>query len=181
MSVVTSSLIREDISADIWQFSYSFECLQGNFTKTDDQFSADARLEKLEQGSGAVDGATSDVLSREDITKAIQKEINTSDKKKEKREKRKPNILIFDMPEAKEITKEAVKKADLKEFLKVCTDVLEVAIEEEEIKTNYRIGKNDKNKTRPLVVTLTDAGKKREIFTNLHKLSDEEITAPRKE
>ena len=85
------------------------------------------------------------------------------------------------MPEAKEITKEAVKKADLKEFLKVCTDVLEVAIEEEEIKTNYRIGKNDKNKTRPLVVTLTDAGKKREIFTNLHKLSDEEITAPRKE
>ena len=106
----------------------------------------DARLEKLEQGSGAAGGAKSDALSRADVTKAIQKEINTSDKEKEEREKRKPNIIIFDMPEAKEITKEAVKKADLTEFLEVCTDVLEVPIEVEEVKTSCRIGKKDKDK-----------------------------------
>ena len=110
------------------------------------------------------------------MSKVVKEEIQVSDKEKQECEARKNNIIVFNVPEPNEILKEAAKKKDVETFKDVCTNTLEVTIEEDNILNMYRIGKKDKNseKVRPLVITIDSEETKKEIFTNLHKIRDAE-------
>ena len=57
-------------------------------------------------------------------------------------------------------------------FTGVCKNILKVNITEDSLEKIIRLGKITEDKDRPLLITLKEETKKREIFQNLNKLRE---------
>lgn len=90
------------------------------------------------------------------------------------RENREPNMVMFKVPESDNEKAEERLMEDTNMVLKVCQEICESELQEQDIKKVVRLGKKEEGKTRPILICLRDKELKRPIFRNLSKLSEAE-------
>ena len=90
------------------------------------------------------------------------------------REKRKNNVVVFNMEEAKISSnlKEERVQADLNSFLEVCNNICVRAVSPNDLQSVIRLGKKVDDKTRPLLVEFVNHDMKHEVMKNLPKLAE---------
>ena len=113
---------------------------------------------------------------KEAIAKMVKEEIKESDEERKERERRKDNFIVFKMPEPDTTLKEEREKKDREKLISLCTDTLEVNIEDEDLVSVIRLGKKHEENCRPLLVRVRSSELKKNIFTNLGKLADDDET-----
>ena len=118
--------------------------------------------------------------NREEMVNIIKEEIKVSELDQDERQKKKNNIIIFNMPEPTEDSIEDRKENDTKEIMATCKDELEVNLEDKDLTKVSRLGKRDADKVRPVVATLRTPEIKKAIFLNLMKLKETDEDNPRK-
>ena len=98
---------------------------------------------------------------------------NVASELKEK-EKRMYNIIIFGLQVPAADNMEIRNKADKSNFIDFVNKNLEIDIKEDDVKDNFRLGKNDTNKSTsnspPLMVVMRSLDMKERIFKSLYKL-----------
>ena len=72
----------------------------------------------------------------------------------------------------KETNTEDRKEGDIRKFIGLCRNICKVNITEESLEKAIRLGKVSDDKERPLLITLKEENKKREIFQNLNKIHE---------
>ena len=80
--------------------------------------------------------------------------------------------MIFELPESKKANIDNRKEEDITKFMGLCKNICKVNIMEESLEKAIRLGKASDDKERPLLVTLKEENKKREIFKNLNKIRE---------
>ena len=85
---------------------------------------------------------------------------------------RRYNIIVFGLPESKAAENEQKKEEDIKRIVGLTKNICQVNITEEAISKVIRLGKINEEKKRPLLITLKEEAKKRELFQNLNKIRD---------
>ena len=116
-----------------------------------------------------IEGAASG-LPKAEVEKIIKVELKSSEEERREREHRRQNIMIFELKELEESSRDISLSNDTSSFKQVCVEVLEVDIKPQDIIQVTRIGKKAEGNTRPLRIKLSSEEKKKEIFMNLHKL-----------
>ena len=109
-------------------------------------------------------------LPKEEVVKVIRNELKLSERENNEQEVRRRNIMVFELPESDGGSAQERSNEDTKEFIRICTELLEVAVTKHDISQSIRIGKKEEGKIRPLRLKLTTEQKKKEIFMNLNKL-----------
>ena len=64
------------------------------------------------------------------------------------------------------------KEEDIRKFIGLCRNICKVNITEESLEKAIRLSKVSDDKERPLLITLKEENKKREIFQNLNKICE---------
>ena len=84
-------------------------------------------------------------------------------------DERRPNVMVYNLPEAKSNIKEEVRLSDTNYFVDI-TKICGVAFTSKDVKEVIRLGKKPEqgNAPRPLLVKLADVEKKKDIFKKLH-------------
>ena len=101
-----------------------------------------------------------DISSKLDIVK----DKIDADKEQKQIEKKRLNIIVFNIPENKDVPVQGQFDSCKKDF-KVLQEVLgENKIEKHELKTLYRIGKFEDGKVRPIIVKLSDTKAKERLI-----------------
>ena len=92
----------------------------------------------------------------------------------EDRERRKSNIVLFNLPESSSEDAKVRQAADHTDFKSICQSQLDVGVVE--VEAAYRLGPKEKNGrgSRPLKVILKDIATKKQILTNAKKLKNTE-------
>ena len=114
-------------------------------------------------------------VKRHDVIKMVKDEIKHTEQEQKERELRKTNIMVFDLPEPNTNLKDEVITLDKQKFTSICSEVLSVEVETEDMVQFTRLGKKkteEDAKPRPLRIKMSSEEKKKEIFMNLHKLRD---------
>ena len=107
------------------------------------------------------------------VTDIVDEKLTERESELKERELRKNNVICFNLPEAATDLKDARIKFDTEDFMKLCSDKVQVNVEKDDIVKIIRLGKKKENKEpRPLQVTLKDSDLKQELFQNLGNLAE---------
>ena len=106
------------------------------------------------------------------VEEAIEKQLRDRENEEKDRQNRKNNIIIFGLPESKATENEQRKDEDIKRIVGLSKTICQVNITEEAISRAIRLGKLNEEKDRPLLITLKEEEKKRQLFQNLNKIRD---------
>ena len=114
------------------------------------------------------------------VQKAIQESIKIQEQEQNDREKRKNNIILFNVVEAETNMKEERLKHDTELFKRICDEICDGntnRIEVTEIrrigkKSEIRDGEKTENRCRPMIVKLKEQTSKRQILVNANKIHD---------
>ena len=82
------------------------------------------------------------------------------------------NIIVFGLPESEKTIPEERKEDDVKKMVGLCKNICKIKFNENDISKIIRLGKVTEDKERPLLITISEEIKKREIFRNLNKIRD---------
>lgn len=106
--------------------------------------------------------------------KDIHPLVKTSVEEVLNQEKRRNNVVAFNLEEAGISTnlKQEREQADLNSFLEVCNNICVKAVSPGDLKSVTRLGKKLTDKPRPLLVEFADHDLKREVMKNLPKLAE---------
>ena len=106
------------------------------------------------------------------MEEAIEKQLRERENEEKDRQNRKNNIIVFGLPESKATENEQRKDEDIKRIVGLSKTICQVNITEETISRTIRLGKLNEEKDRPLLITLKEEEKKRQLFQNLNKIRD---------
>ena len=112
-----------------------------------------------------------DISEKRTVEEVIEKSLKNRESEEKDRQNRRKNIIIIGLPESKKTASEN-RKEDTRKFMGVCKNILKVNITEDSLEKIIRLGKITEDKDRPLLITLKEETKKREIFQNLNKLRE---------
>ena len=107
-----------------------------------------------------------------DFRKVVKEALDTQKKEEAEKDQREMNVIIYRAKESAEEDSEKQKEEDEKYFEGLCVDAL--GIGEVAVKDIRRLGKPDKEKTRPLRVTLEHKSEKELIMKNAKELAEAE-------
>ena len=101
-------------------------------------------------------------------------DISLKDYENEERERqnRRKNIIVFGLPESEKTIPEERKEDDVKKMIGLCKNICKIKFNETDISRIIRLGKAAEDKERPLLITINEEIKKKEIFRNLNKIRD---------
>lgn len=106
------------------------------------------------------------------VQEVIEKSLKERESEEKERQSRRKNIIIFDLPESKETEPDARKEEDTKKVIGLCKNIINITFDQSMIDRAIRLGKATEGKDRPLLVSLKEENKKREIFQNLNKIRE---------
>ena len=101
-----------------------------------------------------------------------QRNIETTVQELRERDEKKPNMIIFNVPEPQTNLKEHRMAADKVTFISICKSI-DVELKPEKVYMADRLGKKREDGTRPMLIKLTDHTMKGTIFKNTAKLTQE--------
>ena len=104
------------------------------------------------------------------MEEVVEKSLKDRDSEEKERQNRRKNIIIFELPESKKSEPEDRKEEDVNKFVGLCKNKIKINMTNDHIERAIRLGKVTEDKDRPLLITLKDENKKREVFQNLNKL-----------
>ena len=113
-----------------------------------------------------------ETLEKKTVEEAIEKQLRDRENEEKDRQNRKNNIILFGLPESKATENEQRKDEDIKRIVGLSKTICQVNITEEAISRAIWLGKLKKEKDRPLLITLKEEEKKRQLFQNLNKIRD---------
>ena len=123
-----------------------------------------------------INSETNTVISsiNENFQKLKTKVETNLNREKENKERlaKENNVCIFNVPESLETNQDQAKKDDVKKLHSILDD--HITLEKSDIKQIYRKSILDKNKTRPIIITLTTKEKRAELL-NLRGLKFDKI------
>ncbi|KAK3862749.1 hypothetical protein Pcinc_031414 [Petrolisthes cinctipes] len=108
----------------------------------------------------------------EDLVDTVTKRILEELAKREEKEKRKNNVVVFNISESrKEINQERER-----EDRNLCMDLFreKLRVEDAEMEQIFRLGRREEGKTRPLTVILSKVGAKWELIKKAKYVKEEE-------
>ena len=134
----------------------------------------DRRFEEIKKGKQAISGVTGDGAVSQDEIRDIVREAYKEEKMKDSK---KPNLVIFNVPEKKTKDWQERKRNNMELVLKVLNFLLDMDNIESKIVKVVRMGKWEDEKIRPIKVVLTDPDTKYKFLQKSYKLSeaDDEI------
>ena len=106
------------------------------------------------------------------VEEVVEKSLKDKDSEEKERQNRRKNIIIFELPESKKSKPDDRKEEDVQKFVGICKHICKINMTNDHIERAIRLGKVTEGKDRPLLVTMKDENKKREVFQNLNKLQD---------
>ena len=113
--------------------------------------------------------------SGESVKKVVEDKLQEHKEELKQRESRVNNMIIFKLPEPETNLKAERAKLDKTAVIGICSAVDVEDIEEENIVSTVRLGKKKEDGTaRPLLVRLDSSDTKKNLFTNLGKLKENE-------
>ena len=108
------------------------------------------------------------------VEEVIAKSLKERDNEKE-RQNRRRNIIVFELPESKKSEPEDRKEEDMKKFVGFCKGIININFDQSMIERIIRLGKAMDDKHQPLLISLKEEDKKRDIFQNLNKIRESEV------
>ena len=106
---------------------------------------------------------------REEVIKILLKD---RDNEEFERLRKRNCIVIHNLPESTKISPEDQKKEDIKNFTELCRSYCKINFAEECIAGALRLGKKTEGKERPLLISLMEKNKRREITENYNKIRE---------
>ena len=106
------------------------------------------------------------------VEEVIEKQLRDRENEEKDRQNRKNNIIVFGLPESKDTENEQRKDEDIMLIVGLSKTICQVNITEEAISRAIRLGKLNEEKDQPLLITLKEEEKKRQLFQNLNKIRD---------
>ena len=161
IKAIESNLHKKAESAELEKLQRRVEELENRIKKVQDN----------SQGGRSWADIT-DSAEKRTVQEVIKKSLKDRDNEEKERQKRQRNIIIFELPESKETNTEDRKEEDIRKFIALCRNICKVNIIEESLEKAIRLGKVSDDKERPLLITLKEENKKREIFQNLNKICE---------
>jgi hypothetical protein len=150
------------------QDSGAFEVLNQHMQSLDDKMDRLVAAAMGEQGSAGMEG-----VPKKSLDEAVQRVVDRHLSDDRDLDNRKRNLIIYRVPEDTNDTLEIGKEKDKKYFFSLCSESLQVGVEEGDVAKMFRLGKKTENgKPRPLLVGFKSEEKKSEIMKNLRKLRD---------
>ena len=104
------------------------------------------------------------------VEEVVQKSLKDRDSEEKERQNRRKNTIIFELPESKKSKPDDRKEEDVQKFVGICKNICKINMTNDHIERAIRLGKVTEGKDGPLLVTMKDENKKREVFQNLNKL-----------
>ena len=89
-----------------------------------------------------------------------EKLLKDRDNKEKEWQKRRKNIIIFELPESKKSEPDDMKEEDVKKIVELCKNICKINMSNDHIERAIRLGKVMEDKERPLLITLKDESKK---------------------
>ena len=115
-----------------------------------------------------------DIVSHKEAEKKvddkIEKRLKEKDEEEKTRKDRMKNIIVHGIDEAEGTDPLERRAKDIKEVQNILDEFCEVELKDEEIVKSMRLGKYDREKKRPILISIKSEDKKKTIFQNLHKL-----------
>ena len=106
------------------------------------------------------------------IEEVIDISLRDYENEEKERQNRRKNIIVFGLPESEKTIPEERKEDDVKKMVGLCKNICKIKFNENDISKIIRLGKVTEDKERPLLITISEEIKKREIFRNLNKIRD---------
>ena len=106
------------------------------------------------------------------IEEVIDISLRDYENEEKERQNRRKNIIVFGLPESEKTIPEECKEDDVKKMVGLCKNICKIKFNENDISKIIRLGKVTEDKERPLLITISEEIKKREIFRNLNKIRD---------
>ena len=116
-----------------------------------------------------------DTPEKRTVEEVIAKSLKERDNEEKERQKRRRNIIVFELPESKKSEPEDRKEEDIKKFVGICNSIIKISFDQSMIERIIRLGKATDDKHRPLLISLKEEDRKRDIFQNLNKIRESEI------
>ena len=132
------------------------------------------KITKLEEDKkeGQTWADITDSNEKRTVEDVVEKSLKDRDSEEKERQNRRRNIIIFELPESKKSEPEDRKEEDIQKFVGLCKNKCNINMTNDHIERAIRLGKITEDKDRPLLITLKEESKKREVFQNLNKLRD---------
>ena len=106
------------------------------------------------------------------VEEVVEKSLKDRDSEEKERQNRRKNTIIFELPESQKSEPDDRKGEDVQKFVGICKNICKINMTNDHIERAIRLEKVTEGKDRPLLVTMKDENKKREVFQNLNKLRD---------
>ncbi len=138
----------------------------------------DQKLEETKSTSATPSSSTIPIEQVSPRTYMKTTVVNVTSELKQK-EKRMYNIIVYGLPDSTADTPDGQKKEDIKKFLNIVNNKLEIDAKEDDIKDAYRLNRNtttDRSKPPPLLITVKQLTLKEDIFNNVRKLRGEKLS-----
>ena len=94
------------------------------------------------------------------VEEVIAKSLKERDNEEKKRQNRRRNIIVFELPESKKSEPEDRKEEDIKKFVGFCKGIIEINFDCSMIECIIRLGAAIDDKHRPLLISLKEEDKK---------------------
>ena len=106
------------------------------------------------------------------VEEEIERQLRDRENEEKDRQNRRNNMIVFGLPESKAVENEHRKEEDIKQIVGLSKTICQVNITEEAISKAISLGKLNEENDRPLLITLKEEEKKRQLFQNLNKIRD---------
>ena len=116
-----------------------------------------------------------DTPEKRTVEEVIAKSLKERDNEEKERQNRRRNIIVFELPESKRSEPKDRKEEDIKKFVEFCKGTIKINFDHSMIECIIRLGKAMDDKHQPLLITLKEEDKKRDIFQNLNKIRESEV------
>ncbi len=127
------------------------------------------RVNKIENNQGNLTKCDGD---EGELHKILRKKLKEHSDEEREQNRRKNNIVVFNLPESDGGTPQDRMNRDLEAFNKLTKEGCKMEVKKNEIEKCYRLGKVENNKTRPLLIKLKDEEKKKKLFLSLQTLRE---------
>ena len=133
-----------------------------------------SKIEETQTQNNRSDGAPgSSNMEGGELNQIIRKKLEEHTAEQRARNSRTNNVIVFNLPEPDGGSPQEKMNKDLDAFNKLTKEGCKNEVKKSEIEKCYRLGKQENNKTRPLLVKLKDDEnntKKKKLFLSLQTL-----------
>ena len=134
------------------------------------------KIKELMENNNVAGRTWTDIMETPEqrTVEVIEESLKERDNEEKERLNRRRNIIVFELPESKKPEPEDRKEEDIKKFIGLCKSIIKITFDQGMIERAIRLGKTTDDKQRPLLISLKEESKKREIFQNLNKIRESE-------